>query len=118
MVHQWYGHDTDRQIHNNSICYMDRAPAPQSRRSKRAQRSTGTAFASPWPPAPHCVPMSTPRSCPSSWVPRTTVLDSKPDCQVGDGAVGEFFLGNPDATFVNTADEFVSSADVKSFICT
>ncbi|KAJ7856138.1 hypothetical protein B0H13DRAFT_1902789 [Mycena leptocephala] len=40
----------------------------------------------------------------------------EPDCQVGEGAVGEFFLGNPDATFVNTADEFVSSADVKSFI--
>ncbi|KAJ6586022.1 hypothetical protein B0H19DRAFT_1060193 [Mycena capillaripes] len=41
----------------------------------------------------------------------------KPNCQVGTGAVGEFFLGNPDATFVNTADEFVSSANVKSFSC-
>ncbi|KAF7339187.1 hypothetical protein MVEN_01996000 [Mycena venus] len=39
------------------------------------------------------------------------------NCQVGPGAAGEFFLENPDDTFVNTADEFVSSANVKSFIC-
>ncbi|KAJ7325734.1 hypothetical protein DFH08DRAFT_1027651 [Mycena albidolilacea] len=36
----------------------------------------------------------------------------EPNCHVGTGAVGEYFLGNPDATFISTADEFLSSTNL------
>ncbi|KAJ7652956.1 hypothetical protein B0H17DRAFT_1214829 [Mycena rosella] len=42
---------------------------------------------------------------------------SEPDSTVGDSAVGEFFLENPGDSSVNTADEFIGSAGVKSFVC-
>ncbi|KAJ7309203.1 hypothetical protein DFH08DRAFT_1088336 [Mycena albidolilacea] len=73
-----------------------------------------------------CVPVAIGGACTNVDTPTLSLIMGtdndcfgfqEPNCQVGTGAVGEFFLGNPDATFVNTADEFVSSANVKSFSC-
>ncbi|KAJ7895884.1 hypothetical protein B0H14DRAFT_3425842 [Mycena olivaceomarginata] len=73
-----------------------------------------------------CVPVAIGGACTNVDTPTLSLIMGadnncfgfqEPNCQVDTSTVGGLFLGNPDATFVNTVDEFVSSANVKSFSC-